>query len=409
VVFTGTWGVLNGGIRLLAENRPGEVGLGAHGYGDGAVELTGFDAAHRLFAGLAAAPRPLADGGHWSVLDSYVGPYLARLAVGGDARGIGAAYDYRSADSLHLLLSAGAASPYVGPGYGWTADGERLFLNAVAWARDAKQPIAAAPTLETTAGRLVAADSIPVSGTAEFRSQVTVRRAGAAIGEAAPDRAGAYEADAQLAEGINTLTATARNFAGESMPSAPLTVTRDTTGPSLEWTPGDRSGTFERDLLVHGTVADVHAGVDEVRVNGELAWILAGNRFLASVRLAEGENAISVVARDRLGNQTTHTRRVAHFRYSTEWDVHGERGRGELEAELLIRDRNGRRIEVDSAWIELLDGDGDAVASVAARESGGRYRARLGRPDPGRYRLRARLVEAGFAITDDGPSVERRR
>ena len=46
LVFTGTWGVLNGGLRLLAQYRPDEVAIGGQGYRDGAVTLTGFDGAH---------------------------------------------------------------------------------------------------------------------------------------------------------------------------------------------------------------------------------------------------------------------------------------------------------------------------------------------------------------------------
>ncbi|HEX6130965.1 MAG TPA: carboxypeptidase regulatory-like domain-containing protein, partial [Actinomycetota bacterium] len=109
VIFTGTWGVLNGGLRLLAEHRPDEVAIGGHGYRDGAVTLTGFDAAHPLFDGLAAPLAPLAPDSHYSWLERYVGPYLARIAVEehGDL-GVSVAYDWRSAEGLHLLLSAGA-------------------------------------------------------------------------------------------------------------------------------------------------------------------------------------------------------------------------------------------------------------------------------------------------------------
>ena len=40
---------------------------------------------------------------------------------------------------MHLLLSTAAATGLIGPGYGWTAAGERLFLNAIAWAVDVAQ------------------------------------------------------------------------------------------------------------------------------------------------------------------------------------------------------------------------------------------------------------------------------
>ena len=106
--------------------------------------------------GGAPIASPLAPDSHYSWLESYVGPYLARIAVGehGDL-GVSVAYDWRSAEGLHLLLSAGAVSDFVGPGYGWTADGMKLMLNAIAWARDAEQQVPAAPTLATTAAPIV--------------------------------------------------------------------------------------------------------------------------------------------------------------------------------------------------------------------------------------------------------------
>ena len=79
-VFTGTWGVLNGGLRMLAQHRPDEVAIGGQGFRDGAVTLTGFDGAHPLFAGLTAPATPLAPDSYYSFLDRF----QWMLAPGGD-------------------------------------------------------------------------------------------------------------------------------------------------------------------------------------------------------------------------------------------------------------------------------------------------------------------------------------
>ncbi|HEX7254833.1 MAG TPA: carboxypeptidase regulatory-like domain-containing protein [Gaiellaceae bacterium] len=408
VVFTGTWGVLNGGLGLLARHRPNEVVIGGHGYRDGAVELTDFDWAHPLFAGVEAPARPLADDGYYSFLDRYVGPYLAGLDV--ERRGplgISVAYDFRSASSVHLLLSAGAASDFIGPGYGWTPQGERLFLNAVAWARTVQQSPPGAPTLETEADAIVPTTPVTLTGTAEFRSAVTIRRDGVPVAEVEPQRDGSFSVDVQLVEGPNSFTAVAANYAGASPPSAAVTVTLDTTPPVLTWTPADGTGFFEREIVVSGTATDVHAGVAEVLVNGEPASLTGDGNFAAEVTLAPGANELVVTARDRVGNEVTETRRVAHFPYTTRWTVAGAQGQGQLNVFLDIADPAGRPVRVDSARAELVRGDGSVEAAAEMVFAGTRYRASLGRPPAGTYTLRGILVVEGWNVRAAGPVVVR--
>ena len=408
VIFTGTWGVLNGGLHLLAQHRPEEVEIGGQGYGDGAVTLTGFDGAHPLFAGLTAPAAPLAPDSQYSWLDSYVGPYLARLAVEepGDL-GVSVAYDYRSAEGLHLLLSAGAVSDFVGPGYGWTAAGERLFLNAVSWAREAEQAAPAAPTLATGAAPVVPASPIELTGTAEFRSTVTLLRDGAPVGTAEPARDGSFAVEAALVEGPNVFTAVARNYGGDSPASAPVTVTLDTTGPALSWTPADGTGFFDPSLVVGGTVTDAHAGVAEVLVNGSAASLTPDGTFAADVDLVEGENTLVVTARDRVGNETTETRTVAYFDYGTAWQVTGEKGRGSLIAFLRLTDPAGRSLQVDSVTAELVDEEGAVQVSRAMVLEDERYKAELGKPPAGTYTLRGIVVVDGFTVRTTGPTFVR--
>jgi hypothetical protein len=58
------------------------------------------------------------------------------LDSGEVATGIGAAWDWTSHQDVEVLLASVAASGTIGPDLGWTAAGERLFLNAVALARE---------------------------------------------------------------------------------------------------------------------------------------------------------------------------------------------------------------------------------------------------------------------------------
>ena len=110
-----------------------------------------------------------------------------------------------------------------------------------------------------------------VTGRAEFRSKVTLRRDGEPAATAEPARDGAFSSPVTLREGPNELTAVATNYAGESPASTPVTITLDTTGPALTWTPSDRDGFFAAATTVRGSVSDVHAGVAEVLVNGRPA------------------------------------------------------------------------------------------------------------------------------------------
>ncbi|MGH3346289.1 MAG: carboxypeptidase regulatory-like domain-containing protein, partial [Nocardioides sp.] len=138
VVWTGTWGDA-GGLRILAAHDE-RVTLGDDGFGDGVVRLTDFARRHRLFDGLSEPATILSEGSWWSTIDDYDGSRLATQRVtlesGEVATGIGAAWDWTSRRDVEVLLASVGASGTIGPDLGWTAAGERLFLNAVALARE---------------------------------------------------------------------------------------------------------------------------------------------------------------------------------------------------------------------------------------------------------------------------------
>jgi hypothetical protein len=166
-------------------------------------------------------------------------------------------------------------------------------------------------------------------------------------------------------------------------------------------------GFLSPSIVVSGTATDAHAGVAEVLVNGEAASLTADGSFATDVDLVEGENTLTVTARDNVGNETTETRTVAYFAYTADWQTAGEKGRGELQAILRIRNAAGELVEVDSAVAELVDEDGAVVVSRPMTYDDGKYQASMGRPDPGTYTLRGTIVENGFSIRSTGPTFVR--
>jgi outer membrane protein assembly factor BamB len=229
LVFTGTWAVDRGGIRLL-ERYTDRVVVGVQGYGDGPVQLTGFDPEHPVFAGLSGDPATLiVAGGYYSVLDAYVGQPLADLRVARagtePVTGLAAGWDWRTAASVEVLLSASAVTEAVGPGLGWTPDGGRLVVDAIAWARDRVMAPPGTPTIQVDAP-VVLTPTVTAQGTADWPSLVTVVRDGLPVASAETALDGTWSAEVPLLVGDNQLTVTASNLAGESPVSAPVTVAR---------------------------------------------------------------------------------------------------------------------------------------------------------------------------------------
>jgi hypothetical protein len=158
-----------------------------------------------------------------------VGQPLAELRVtrdGGEpVTGLAAGWDWRTAGSVEVLLSASAVTEAVGPGLGWTPAGGRLVVDTIAWARDRVLAPPAAPTLAVPAP-VVLTETVTVTGTADWPSQVTVHRDGQPVTTVDTGRDGTWAAEVPLAIGENQLTAVAANFAGGSPASAPVPVAR---------------------------------------------------------------------------------------------------------------------------------------------------------------------------------------
>ncbi|MBK6406030.1 MAG: hypothetical protein IPF66_13840 [Holophagales bacterium] len=151
--------------------------------------------------------------------------------------------------------------------------------------------------LQPVAGALVGALSVTVSGTVSDPNLDTVTvDGGAAVVEGS-----AFRRDGvSLVEGANTLTATARDRAGNSA-SATGTVTADTISPAIAiGAPAPGAVLGASPAVVTGSVTD--ANLDSVTVNGVPAVLETEGRFRAEVPLAEGRATITATARDALGH-----------------------------------------------------------------------------------------------------------
>ncbi|HEY8475127.1 MAG TPA: carboxypeptidase regulatory-like domain-containing protein [Natronosporangium sp.] len=268
LVFTGTWAADRGGIRLL-ERYTDRVVVGTQGFGDGPVQLTGFDPAHPIFANLGEDPATLiVEGGYYSVLEEYAGRPLADLSVpraGADpVTGLAVGWDWRTAGSVELLLSASAVTEAVGPGLGWTPAAGQLLVDAINWAGEQVLSPPAAPTL-TAEAPVVVTETVTVSGQAEWPWRVTVLRDGVPVATAEVADDGSWSAEVPLSVGDNELVAVASNPAGDSPASAPVSVARwvpewtvrgqwptypvmlSLTGPAVFGDPADQAQLVVRD------------------------------------------------------------------------------------------------------------------------------------------------------------------
>ena len=138
----------------------------------------------------------------------------------------------------------------------------------------------------------------------------TVSDPGATVtvnGIAAPNSGGAFSVAVPLAEGNNTLTASARSAAGH-VGTASIQVTLDTTPPRVTIvSPPNGFVTGDSSITVSGNVNDIVVGtVNEqqvqVTVNGIAAQVANRSFSASSVPLALGDNQIQAVGRDRAGN-----------------------------------------------------------------------------------------------------------
>ena len=161
-------------------------------------------------------------------------------------------------------------------------------------------------TLDTTAPALVVEtpvsghwtnrDTVTVIGTTEFGSTVDVN------GIEAEMEHQRFNVPVPLEEGMNVVTVTVTDLAGNQATTT-LKVFRDSRAPMLDvQVPVDGCATNLPRVTVSGSVSDDN--VQRVLVNNLSADLVMGH-FYREVTLVPGENAITVVASDKAGNEAS--------------------------------------------------------------------------------------------------------
>jgi RHS repeat-associated protein len=157
-----------------------------------------------------------------------------------------------------------------------------------------------------SAGALVTQAQLPVVATvADASPLTTVTAAGVPMTQAAD---GTWQATVPLAQGANSITVTAIDAAGNRT-NASVKVKLDDTPPALSVTsPLEGAKLTALTVPVLGTAADLNTVV--VTVAGAPVTLKRDHSFSATVNLATGANAISVVATDAAGNTAQIVRNV---------------------------------------------------------------------------------------------------
>ncbi|HSL82641.1 MAG TPA: hypothetical protein VLF66_07675, partial [Thermoanaerobaculia bacterium] len=149
------------------------------------------------------------------------------------------------------------------------------------------------------AGALFGASPVTVGGTVRdaHLAEVTVNGVVAAV------ESGRFLAQSvPLAEGVNTLVATATDALGRSTASAPVAVELDTTAPTVTITsPVTGAVVATPTVTVTGEASDPNLA--EVTVNGVHATVSGATFTADGVPLEEGDNFLVAEAVDSLGNR----------------------------------------------------------------------------------------------------------
>ena len=116
-----------------------------------------------------------------------------------------------------------------------------------------------------------------------------------------------------LSDGSNSVSLSVQDNDGNVSDPATVTFVVSTAAPTLNVTsPADNLLTNNNKVTVAGTAAAGSEAVTlaEVTINGEKVSLEEGGAFSKEITLNEGENTITVVAKDSLGKTTTVTRKV---------------------------------------------------------------------------------------------------
>ena len=152
-----------------------------------------------------------------------------------------------------------------------------------------------------------------LKGYAEPEANIRLFNSGLSIGEFLADNEGLFSVDnLTLSSGINELTAVAVDKAGnESLPSIPAVIEYDTTPPELAISQPAEGETISGPENKMTLVGQTETGA-KLTINGRLVIVGPEGKFSQEYSLNEGENAFTLVAQDKAGNQTTKELKVTY-------------------------------------------------------------------------------------------------
>lgn len=160
-------------------------------------------------------------------------------------------------------------------------------------------PIIAAPATATTQ------ELLTVSGYGEPESTIYLLLNGSVASETVVASDGTFSQDITLPEGANSVSAYAKDAAGnESVTSTQYTITRDTTAPELVIEQPTAGQSFKLATNQSITVSGTTESRAKITVNGRLTLADMEGKFSTTYFLQEGENELTLVATDEAGNTT---------------------------------------------------------------------------------------------------------
>ncbi|TYS72094.1 S8 family serine peptidase [Sutcliffiella horikoshii] len=307
LVFVDTWGV-DGSIQLL-EKAFGNPTLAEHGYNEGAVYVN-VQKNNDIFSGFDGDQIKVhSEKSPYATFENYEGIILAGLTVDGEDKGATIAYDFRGENHMQLLLSTYAVTNMISPAQGWTEQGKQLYLQAIEWAKDGVQELPAAPIADEK--EIISTDgNVMITGTAEYRSTVTIHHGDEVLATATPEKDGSFSVEISgLEDNKYELELKANNFSGEVAAEKKVFVIVDSESPQLEVTsPVDNMVIGKEVVDVTGTVTE--ANLERILVNGEEVEVEERGEFSTRIILEEGTHTVVIEASDLVGNVTTVERTV---------------------------------------------------------------------------------------------------
>lgn len=154
---------------------------------------------------------------------------------------------------------------------------------------------------------------ITVEGYAEPGSQLTLFVNGEEVKQNILGEDGSFSfSDIELTKGENRIYATAKDISGnESGPSHDLVISYKKDAPKLEVTAPEEGQSFGKNDQEITVTGKTDPG-NNMRINERFVSVAEDGSFAYKLKLSDGENTLTIVARDDAGNETKLERKVTY-------------------------------------------------------------------------------------------------